>query len=92
MEDIKISYEGVDRISIEQGRLKIIAGIGVIREEMPEVFQVIDGKKVKVAAKYILSRKGEENEVKLSVDEYDRSRELIIDPWVTYYGRYFQYP
>lgn len=49
-----------------------------IRQRAPEAYQLIDGKRVRVAARIAI----EENEVRFALGEYDRSKALVIDPIV----------
>jgi len=67
---------------INKEKLKIKTTLGEIWEEIPEVYQIIDGERVTLKAVYELQG----NEVKIVVEDYDKSKELIIDPWITYYG------
>jgi len=92
VEDIILRYKGTDGIEVEGGKLKIKTSLGEIWEEIPEVYQKINGERVKIEAAYVLSSKdrsasgGKENKVKIIVGDYDKSKTLIIDPWITYYG------
>jgi len=91
-ENIKLRYKGTDGMEVEEGqptafhpkgeKLKIKTSLGDIIEEIPEVYQIIDGERVAIEAAYKLV----DNEVKIIVGDYDKSKELIIDPWITYYG------
>jgi len=71
-----------DTSLIKEGKLHIKTSLGEIKEEIPEVYQIINGERIAIEAAYVL--KG--NEVSMKVGNYDKSKELIIDPWVTYYG------
>jgi len=82
VEDIILRYKGAERIEIKEGKLHIKTSLDEIKEEIPEVYQIIEGERVKVKAAYVL----EGNEVNIKVGNYDRSKSLIIDPWITYYG------
>jgi len=96
VEDIRLRYKGAegkiqdagykmqdtDGIEIKEGKLHIKTSLGEIKEEIPEVYQIIDGERVAIEAAYKLVG----NEVKIVVGDYDKSKSLIIDPWITYYG------
>jgi len=101
VEDIILRYKGTDGIEIsavdsrqsrqfvgtlisktKKEKLKIKTTLGEMQEEMPEVYQIINGERVAIEAAYELQG----NEVKIVVGDYDRSKTLIIDPWITYYG------
>jgi hypothetical protein len=74
---IKIEFEGLDRLSIEQGNLVMSTSIGDFTEQKPYAYQVINGYKSEVPCKFIL--KG--NAISFSISKnYDRSLPLIIDP------------
>jgi len=79
VEDIILRYKGADGIEVEGGKLKIKTSLGEMIEEMPEVYQIIEGDKVAIEASYILKS----NEVSIKVGGYDKSNGLIIDPWIT---------
>jgi len=82
VEDIRLRYKGAEGIEIAGGKLSIKTTLGEIWEEMPAVYQIIKGERVAIEAAYILKS----NEVSIEVGDYDKSKELIIDPWITYYG------
>jgi len=88
IEDIQLEWKGAEGmaggngIEIKEGKLHIKTSLGEIKEEIPEVYQIIEGKRVVIEAAYVL--KG--NQVSIEVGDYDKSKELIIDPWATYYG------
>ena len=59
--------------------------LGTLRQHRPVVYQVIGGQRRDVAARYAL--RGQT--VRFELGAYDRSRELVIDPavtWATYVG------
>jgi len=82
VEDIILGYKGTDGIEVEDGKLKIKTTLGEMREEIPAVYQIREGERVAIEAAYVLQG----NEVSIKVEDYDRSNDLIIDPWITYYG------
>jgi len=81
-DNIELKYTGATSISIAEKKLKLETSIGDITEYMPEIFQVINNKKVNIKGEYILNN----NIVKIKVEAYDKNFPLIIDPWITYYG------
>jgi hypothetical protein len=81
---ICLKFEGADHIMInEKGELIIKTPIGEIVEEAPLTYQ--EGKKVK--SRWVLR---DNNVVNFEIDNYNKHKELIIDPviriWGTYYG------
>jgi PKD repeat protein len=74
---IKIEYTGVDGIDKSSDALKIKTAVGFLTEQKPYSYQASDDKRQTVPSKYQLSN----NIVSFSFpDNYDPSRELVIDP------------
>jgi hypothetical protein len=77
--DIKIEMKGQNDFSIdENGDLILKTVFGEIRHNNIFAYQEIDGIKSKVTCNFI----NEGNIVKFKLGEYDKSKELIIDPLV----------
>ena len=77
----RIEYEGVDNLKIEKGHLYIPTKLGYVIEQSPYAFQNIEGKETKVKCNYKL----EGNQLSFDFPEdYDRTKELIIDPILTF--------
>ncbi|MDA9262353.1 PKD domain-containing protein, partial [bacterium] len=79
--EIQIEYLGTDNIYIEDEKLIIVNTINNIEEAKPFSYQIINGERVEVPCKYILSG------TKLSFEfpeGYDKSKELIIDPVIVF--------
>ncbi len=75
--DIKLKYEGVDKIKLKNGTLIIKLDINEIVEQKPYAYQLINGRVKQVTCHYKF-----ENNV-LSFDfpnDYNKSYELVIDP------------
>ncbi|MCC6600090.1 MAG: gliding motility-associated C-terminal domain-containing protein [Crocinitomicaceae bacterium] len=85
---LRLKYEYADKVWVENGRLKIITGVGEVWEEIPETWQMINGKKVSVTCEFRLIN----GEVTFYFPNgYDRSADLVIDPalvFSTYSGSY----
>jgi hypothetical protein len=76
-EAIKLHYEGVSKLTIENGRLRIFTSVNEITEEKPYAYQVINGKQTEVACAFSLDK----NTVSFKLaDTYDKNLPLIIDP------------
>ena len=76
---IRVSVEGAKTIRIaENGELEVITDRGPVRFTKPVAFQDINGKHVDVPVRYDLT--GMENEYRFIVADYDRTRDLFIDP------------
>ncbi len=84
--DIKLKMEGAKGIKINKaGELEIETALGTVKMTKPEAYQDINGKRVQVAANYILpnSEPGTRNlglTYGFQVGEYDKTRLLVIDP------------
>lgn len=80
---IKMKIEGADDILInKKGDLVIKTRIKDIIEKAPVAYQIINGIKKEIKIKFNIS----ENTIGFKLGNYDKNKELIIDPWVTYYG------
>jgi gliding motility-associated-like protein len=75
--DIRLQYEGLDKIFLSEGNLILKTSVNHIVEGKPYAYQIINGKKVTVPCHYVLSG----NELTYSFPQgYDRREKLIIDP------------
>ncbi len=90
VEDIKIRFDGTKEIEIlTDGSLSISNPLGIINESKPITYQ-----RMKLNGQYIQSNVSSEflienNTVQFNVGEYDKTKELVIDPdvsWITYVG------
>jgi len=86
VDDIKLEYEGVNSITLKDGNLLIEISTGVILEQAPYAFQIINGTRSIVQCTYRLI----EDQVTFSIgSEYDNRYPLVIDPLIvaaTYTG------
>jgi len=74
---IKMDYEGLDGMSIEDGNLLLSTSVGDFKELKPYAYQLIDGNKMEVKCDYQVNG----NTVSFSFPNgYDNTQELIIDP------------
>ncbi len=83
---IKVEVRGATDIYLDaNGDLVVVTPLGDIREHAPFTYQSYKGRVVRIDSRYRL----EGNVVSFELGDYDRSRELIIDPtveWKTLYG------
>ena len=79
---IELSFDGADSISIDDaGSLIIITPAGTIKQNRPFTYQTgEDAARVEVPSQFAIDG----TTVRFALGEYDRSRELVIDPTVTY--------
>lgn len=77
-EDIQIKIEGINilRINLED-QLELVGEFGTMKMTKPIAYQMVDGKKVMVEAKYRINSK---ETYGFEVGDYDRTIPLIIDP------------
>lgn len=83
---IQLEFVGQKKIHINRaGQLNVETKLGVIREDKPFAYQIINGKIKEISCRFLLK----ENVVQFELGKYDKSVELIIDPvliFATYSG------
>ncbi|MES2726792.1 MAG: gliding motility-associated C-terminal domain-containing protein [Bacteroidota bacterium] len=83
--DIKLRYEGADELKLIDEDINVSTSLGDIIEKKPESFQRLDKTILKIYSAYELNK----NVITYKLGEYEKGRELIIDPtWIfgTYVG------
>ena len=85
---IKLNYKGHQRIKLNaDGTLSTTCALGELKEGKPLVYQTTnESDKKKITSSYAIDRN---NQVSFKIGNYDKSRDLVIDPsiqWGTYYG------
>ena len=79
---IRLGVTGANRISTdEQGNLILASSSGNVLLHRPVAYQQSAGVRQPVDARFVLQS---HNQVSFELGNYDRSRELVIDPSVTY--------
>ena len=77
---IRLRIDRAKSLSINpKGELKIDTGPNAMRFSKPVAYQIINGKKKSVRVKYTVQR----NTYGFKVENYDTTKELIIDPLIT---------
>lgn len=94
---IKLKFNGIRDAKIEEatGDLLLETEIGIIRQHKPIVYQTVNGERKEIASSYsvsspksqVSSQKDDDFFVSFNLAEYDKSKELVIDP-VLVYGSY----
>ena len=75
--DILLSYEGLDKITLDNGVLNLKTSVNGMQEQRPFAYQWIENKRVTVPCEFVL----ENNKVHFSFPEgYNKTVELVIDP------------
>jgi gliding motility-associated-like protein len=77
---IRMKYRGMDELSVDNQRVKIKTSVNVISELEPFTFQNNQNNRREIQSKYHLDN----NEISFDLDEYDHSKELIIDPQIVF--------
>lgn len=79
---IAVKFDGADRIELgEDGALRIHTPSGIVTQSAPVLYQDGSAAKRQVDGRYVL---GADNTVAFEVSDYDASRELVIDPVLSY--------
>ncbi len=80
-DDIKVEYEGVKNLKLENGGLEIILSNGVVRELKPYAYQIIDDKQHEVVCEFVI----EDNILSYNFPYgYDSGKKLVIDPTLVF--------
>ena len=83
---IELAWEGVERLDVNaDGDLVLATRLGEIVEKRPRVYQEIGGRRVEVAASYLLRP---HKRVAFELARYDRGSPLVIDPVMLVYSTY----
>ncbi|MBL7892136.1 MAG: PKD domain-containing protein, partial [Bacteroidia bacterium] len=84
---IKLKYNGAEDVEIKNEKLIIKNSIGEMVEQLPKVYQNIEGKIVDVKAVYKLEHLSNNDViVHFSFSIFNPSFPLVVDPWATYYS------
>jgi uncharacterized repeat protein (TIGR01451 family) len=81
----ELEFSGAKGLELNQGSLVVKTGAGDLRFQAPHIYQQIDGGERAVDGRFIL-RGG--NRAGFAIGNYDRSRELVIDP-ILFFSTYF---
>ncbi|MCI0337467.1 MAG: SBBP repeat-containing protein, partial [Acidobacteria bacterium] len=88
---IRMSYRGAIGLKVNQGgELEVETPAGVLTDERPVAWQEEKGRKVGVASEYLpeVGTRDGEHRYGFSIGDYDRGRELVIDPEMLVYSGY----
>jgi len=84
---IKLKFDGIKNAKIEEtsGDLLLETDSGTIRQHAPVIYQNIDGTRREIAGSYSLQNsKDKVFSVSFRLADYDKSKELVIDPILAY--------
>jgi uncharacterized repeat protein (TIGR01451 family) len=82
----ELEFDGPKELKLSQGNLILKSEGGSLRFDAPEIYQQVEGRRQRIGGRFVLRGR---NRVGFEVGAYDRSRELIIDPvlsYATYFG------
>lgn len=84
-ESVKLKYEGAKNLRVgADGSLQYDISLGTVREQNLFVYQMVDGVKKEVAAKFTVNN----GQVGFKLAGYDASKPVVIDPQIFLYGTY----
>ena len=82
--DIRLDYDGASGLSLDSdGDLVIDTPLGVLNDARPVSYQASDGERMSVGSRYALQG-ADDGGYGFTVDDYDRSRPLVIDPAIDF--------
>lgn len=83
---IELKFNGAKKLEISgEGDLLIHTKAGILQQRKPFSYQTVDGAPQEVASRYELNGK---NKVRFVVGNYDREKQLVIDPAIVKYGTF----
>ncbi|MFM1932889.1 MAG: hypothetical protein RL226_2192, partial [Bacteroidota bacterium] len=77
---VRIHYEGVEVPTIVDGKLQIVTSVGQVVEQRPFAYQLNGTQLEEIPSRFRIDG----NDVVFEVDDYDVSRNLIIDPEIIF--------
>jgi gliding motility-associated-like protein len=78
---ILMEYEGADKMSLENGKLKVVTSLMTLIEQNPIAYQIINNQKIEIPCLFKLKN----NKVSFEFPEgYQKQYPLIIDPILTF--------
>ena len=81
-QQIKLHFDGARQMHIDRrGDLVLATSEGTIRQHAPYVYQIIDGRRQPVFARYKIRGEGQ---VGFKLGTYDQTKTLLIDPVLSY--------
>jgi hypothetical protein len=79
--DIKIRFEGAEKVSIKNGKLEVRTVVNEVSEERPYAYQLIDGQVKEIVCEFALR----ENVLSFIFPKgFDKTAELVIDPLLVF--------
>jgi hypothetical protein len=83
---LEVAWNGARTMSVDKaGNLVLDTAFGQVVQQRPYVYQMVDGKQVKIEARYSLRPNAG---ARFELARYDRSKPLVIDPAVMVYSTF----
>ncbi|TGE12428.1 PKD domain-containing protein [Hymenobacter elongatus] len=79
-EQIRLRYTGADKLSLQNGQLRVQTSVGTIVEQAPQAWQQNGEKRVPVSCEFVL----EHNVVSFRLGRYNHKQPLVIDPTILF--------
>ncbi len=82
----ELQFDGTTQIRMQGGNLQLKGRYAEVQLQAPHIYQEVDGREQAIAGRFV---KRAANRVGFEVGDYDHSRELVIDPilsYATYFG------
>jgi gliding motility-associated-like protein len=77
---IALKYDGVDKMQVKNRELTLSTSVGELKESSPYTFQTAAKGREEVSCKYTIK----DNIVRFDIKEYDKTKDLIIDPSIIF--------
>ncbi|EDP75942.1 SBBP repeat-containing protein [Hydrogenivirga sp. 128-5-R1-1] len=83
---VRFSYEGVKELKVnDKGELVAVLPSGsVIVQDKPFIYQEVDGKKVEIRGRFVVSKEDKKYYYGFEVDGYREGYALVVDPALSY--------
>ncbi len=81
VDNIKLSYNGIESLYLEHGELVVATAIGEVRQKPPYLYQVVGDRRIEIAGGFRLL---DDRTYGFAVGDYDRVYPLFIDPDLVY--------
>jgi len=79
---VALNFAGPQLLNLnDNGELSLAVGADTLQMHAPRVYQTLNGQEQEIPARFVLLA---DNKVGFQVGAYDRSRELVIDPVLSY--------
>ena len=81
--NIEMEYEGADKLTAKNGQLQIKTSVGLVRENVPESYQLSQTARTPVVCNYYQSAA---HRIKFAISNYAPDATLVIDPALIFFS------